>query len=82
MNDWIDLLQWPAMVLTIVASWLVGSTHHRRRCRGFWIFLASNASWVAWGWHSGASALVVLQAGLAAMNVRGLTKADTSGDGG
>jgi len=75
-TDWIDILQWPAMVLTIAASWLVGSTRHERRSRGFWVFLVSNGLWVAWGWHSGASALVVLQIGLAVMNVRGLTKAE------
>ncbi len=76
MTDWIDALQWPAMLVTIAASWLVGSTHRRRRCIGFWIFLASNALWIAWGLHSGATALVVLQVALAAMNVRGMTKAE------
>ena len=23
--DWIDLLQWPAMVATVIAAWLIGS---------------------------------------------------------
>jgi hypothetical protein len=31
-----------------------------RRKAGFWIFLASNALWVAWGLHTGGWALVVL----------------------
>lgn len=75
MADLIDALQWPAMVVTIGASWLVGSTHRGRRCAGFWIFLVSNALWIAWGWHAGAFALVVLQVALAIMNVRGLAKA-------
>lgn len=75
MIDLIDAIQWPAMVVTVLASWLVGSTHRQRRRIGFWIFLASNALWVAWGWHGAAPALVVLQLCLAAMNVRGMVKA-------
>ena len=70
----LGVLQWPAMVLTLVAAWLVGSTRKARRTVGFWTFLASNALWVAWGWHDGAMALVVLQIGLAALNVRGAFK--------
>ena len=45
--DW-DVLQWPAMVLTLAAAWLVGSTRKARRTVGFWVFLASNALWIAW----------------------------------
>ena len=71
----LDALQWPAMVVTVAASWLVGSTRSRRRNVGFWIFLASNALWIAWGWHASAWALVVLQGCLAAMNIRGCAKA-------
>lgn len=82
MSDWIDALQWPAMLVTVGASWLVGSTHSRRRQVGFWTFLCSNALWVAWGWHGDAPALVVLQVCLAAMNVRGMVKArKTARDG-
>lgn len=75
MSDLVDALQWPAMVVTIVASWLVGSTHRRRRLIGFWTFLASNALWIAWGSHATAPALVALQLGLSAMNIRGMLKA-------
>ncbi len=75
MSDLIDAMQWPAMVVTVVASWLVGSTHPLRRSIGFWLFIASNVLWVGWGWHGGAPALVVLQVCLAAMNVRGMLKA-------
>ena len=73
--DWIDLVQWPAMAVTLLAAWLVASTHKHRREAGFWVFLASNALWIAWGWYSGAWALVTLQLGLAAMNIRGVVKA-------
>ncbi len=75
---WIDHLQWPAMVATLAAAWLIGSTHEHRRNWGFWIFLLSNALWIAWGSFSAAWALVILQLGLAALNVRGAKKtADT-----
>lgn len=71
---WFDALQWPAMFFTLLAAWLVASRSESRRARGFWVFLFSNVLWVAWGWQSGAWALVVLQVGLAAMNIRGANK--------
>ena len=74
MPDLLAAVQWPAMVVTVTASWLVGSTHRQRRSAGFWLFLASNVLWIAWGWHAGALGLVVLQICLAAMNVRGMVK--------
>lgn len=74
--EWIDALQWPAMLATVLAAWLVGSQSRRRRTAGFWIFLVSNALWIAWGWHDGAYALIVLQVALAALNVRGAFKND------
>ncbi len=74
MDDWINLIQWPAMAVTLVASWLVASKIESRRNTGFWVFLASNALWVAWGLHAGAFALVALQIGLAALNIRGASK--------
>ena len=72
----LDLLQWPAMVVTIAAAWLVGARSKRARQAGFWLFLASNALWGAWGWHAHAWALIGLQVGLAAMNIRGARKND------
>lgn len=72
--DYLDLIQWPAMVLTVVAAWLVASTTKRRRAFGFWCFLVSNVLWVIWGWHDSAYALIVLQFALAALNVRGALK--------
>lgn len=74
--DWLNLLQWPAMAVTVTASWLVGSSQESRRNAGFWIFLLSNALWVAWGLHAAAPALIVLQVALAAMNIRGAMKTD------
>jgi hypothetical protein len=72
--DYIDLLQWPAMVATIAGAWLVASRTARKRAVGFWIFLLSNGLWVAWGLHDHAYALVGLQFFLAALNVRGVWK--------
>jgi hypothetical protein len=75
MQDWIELLQWPAMAITVVAAWLVGSRHKLRRRIGFWCFLASNVMWIIWGVHDDAMALIVLQVCLAILNVRGAHKA-------
>jgi len=76
MNDPISLLQWPAMAVTVAAAWLVASSNTKRRNWGFWVFLASNALWVVWGWSTQSWALVVLQFALAAMNIRGALKTD------
>ena len=70
------MLQWPAMALTVLASYWVASTHTGRRRLGFWLFLASNALWAVWGWDSHAVALVVLQFCLAALNIRAALKND------
>lgn len=69
------MLQWPAMAVTVVASWLVASTQPQRRNTGFWLFLLSNGLWIAWGWPAQAYAVVVLQLCLAALNIRGAIKA-------
>ena len=67
------------MVATLIAAWLVGSSTKQRRNAGFWWFLASNVLWVAWGWHAHAYALIVLQAGLFVLNLRGLKKTEPAG---
>ena len=70
-----ELLQWPAMLASVLAAWLVASTQKGRRSKGFWAFLFSNVLWIAWGWPAHAYALVALQGCLAAMNIRGVLKA-------
>jgi hypothetical protein len=72
--DYADLTQWPAMALTVVAAWLVGSQTRIKRNIGF--FLLSNVLWAAWGWHARAYALIILQVCLAAINIRGAQKND------
>ena len=64
------------MVITLLSAWLVASQSKRKRSLGFWFFIASNLLWVAWGWHDGAKALIALQIGLFALNVRGALKND------
>jgi hypothetical protein len=75
-----DYLQWPAMAVTLVSAWLLASRHAQRRNWGFWGMLASNALWSAWGWHAHAYALIALQVGLAATNVRGALKTQDARD--
>jgi hypothetical protein len=74
----LDLLQWPAMLLTLVGTWLVASRSARRRAIGFWVGIASNAAWTVWGLHVSAYAVIALQFALAALNVRGIHKNDDS----
>jgi hypothetical protein len=69
--QYLDWVQWPAMVVTVVAAWFVASRSPSRRKLGFWLFLVSNVLWVIWGVHARAYALIVLQLCLAIMNVRG-----------
>jgi hypothetical protein len=72
----LDLIQWPAMAVTVAASWYVASTAKARRNVGFWLFIGSNVLWVVWGVHARAYALIALQVCLAIMNVRGARKND------
>ncbi|MEQ8232455.1 MAG: hypothetical protein RLW61_04815 [Gammaproteobacteria bacterium] len=71
---WIDWLQWPAMVATLAAAWGVGSRRPGVRIAGFVSFVVSNVLWIAWGVYQAAHALVLLQVGLFALNVRGIRK--------
>jgi hypothetical protein len=71
---YLDALQWPAMVVTVLAAWFTGSAHAYRRRIGFWSFIASNVLWTAWGIYSHAYALIVLQVCLCVMNLRGAQK--------
>jgi hypothetical protein len=65
------------MAVTLAAAWLVASQKKRRREAGFWLFIASNVLWIAWGWHDQAWALIGLQVGLFALNLRGARKNDS-----
>jgi len=76
MDEFIDLLQWPAMVVSLYAAFLIGSKRAESRVFGFWMFIFSNLLWIVWGWHDGAWALITLQVALMAMNIRGIFKND------
>ncbi|QXI26319.1 hypothetical protein [Pseudomonas vanderleydeniana] len=71
---YLDMLQWPAMLVTVLAAWLIGSLEPKRRMIGFICFTLSNVLWAIWGWQAQAYALIVLQVCLCAMNVRGFGK--------
>ena len=74
-----SLVQWPAMLITVAAAYLVGSSLPERRLHGFRLFLLSNVLWVAWGLYASAWALIVLQVALVPMNVRGARKVEDVG---
>jgi hypothetical protein len=72
--DLLQFLQWPAMLVTAVAAWLIAAQSKRLREIGFWCCLVSNGLWMIWGWHDSAYALMFLQAVLAGLNIRGVFK--------
>jgi hypothetical protein len=65
------------MAATLIAAWLVGSQSARKRRWGFGWFILSNILWIVWGWYAGAYALIALQVGLFAINIRGSRKNDS-----
>jgi hypothetical protein len=74
METLINALQWPAMIATLTAAWRVASQSSRKRTVGFCCFIASNVLWITWAVHDHAYALIALQVGLFALNVRGVKK--------
>ena len=74
----LDLVQWPAMIATVLGAWWVGAQNKKRRKWGFWVFLVSNVLWVSWGLYDHAYALIVLQFALALMNFRGVAKNESA----
>lgn len=77
MDDLLNAVQWPAMLVTLAAAWLVGSRNTHKRGLGFLCFVSGNVLWVVWGWHTQAYALIALQVGLFVLNLRGAKKAET-----
>lgn len=76
--EWLNWLQWPAMIVTLVAAWLIASRKKLKRNWAFWLFIVSNVLWIIWGLHDRAYALILLQVALAIMNVRGAGKTSES----
>jgi len=65
-------MQWPAMVLSVLGAWFVADAAPSLRLFGFALFLAANLAWLAWGWHTRAWALVIMQAIFTVTSLRGV----------
>jgi hypothetical protein len=78
---WLDAIQWPAMLVTIIAAYYVASSKTGRRRMGFWLYMLGNVMWIVWGLHTKAYALMLLQVCLAVMNIRGERKNATEPPG-
>ena len=74
MEDGLAWLQWPAMAISLAAAWLIASKQARKRIVAFVLLILGNLLWIAWGWGDSAYALIFLNAGLMALNVRGILK--------
>ena len=74
MEDILGMLQWPAMAISLVAAWWMGSKRAGKRIVAFLMLSAGNLLWIAWGWSESAYALIALNVGLLALNIRGIMK--------
>lgn len=70
----LNFLQWPAMLATLISTWLVASQNKLYRRIGFWIFILSNILWVMWAIQIKSYAVILMQIGLLLLNLRGLYK--------
>ncbi len=68
------LLEWPAMAISLAAAWWMGSRRAHERVVAFIMLIVGNLMWIAWGWGADAWALIALNVGLMALNVRGIIK--------
>jgi hypothetical protein len=64
-------IEWPAALLALAGSWLVGSPIPRRRQAGFALFLASNFLWILFALSLTAWGLLTMQALFCATSLRG-----------
>jgi hypothetical protein len=74
MEDLVALLEWPAMLVSLAAAWWMASRDKSKRILAFALLIAGNLMWIAWGWGDSAWALIALNVGLLALNVRGIVK--------
>lgn len=70
--SWLGYMQWPALIVTVLASWMVSVRYKDRRKTGFWLFLLSNILWGVWGVYAQAYALIALQICLSITNIHGI----------
>ncbi len=66
------------MAATLLSVWLLAGQSKPKRKWGFWISLLGTVLWAGWGWHDHAWALVILQVGLAVLNIRGVAMNERS----
>lgn len=74
MEEILSFLQWPAMAISLAAAWWMGSKRASKRIIAFVLLIVGNLMWIAWGWSESAFALIALNVGLLALNVRGIMK--------
>ena len=81
MEEFFALLEWPAMAISLAAAYLLASQKPEKRMRAFILLIIGNVMWIAWGWGEDAWALIALNAGLMALNVRGIFKNEHEAEG-
>ena len=74
MEDFFSMLQWPAMAISLASAYWMGSTKAKKRIVAFIMLIVGNLMWIAWGWGEQAWALIALNVGLMALNVRAIFK--------
>ena len=74
MEEFFALLDWPAMAISLAAAWWMGSTKAKKRIVAFLLLIVGNLMWIAWGYGESAWALIALNVGLMALNVRAIFK--------
>ena len=74
MEDYLAYLEWPAMAITLAAAWWMGSTKPQKRIIAFGMLIVGNLMWIGWGWGDEAWALIALNLGLLALNIRAIMK--------
>lgn len=74
MDDILALLEWPAMAISLVAAYLLGSINPTKRIVAFVMLIIGNVMWIGWGCGSDAMALIALNVGLMVLNVRAIFK--------
>jgi hypothetical protein len=74
MEEFLALMEWPAMAISLAAAWLMASKKAEKRIVAFWLLILGNVLWIGWGWGDDAWALIALNAGLLGLNVRGIIK--------
>ena len=62
------------MAISLAAAYWLGSTKPQKRIVAFFMLIVGNLMWIAWAWPEGAWALIALNVGLMALNVRAIMK--------